>query len=227
MCDRSAAGDSRAMAGKSRMLCVTRIRRSAAALATLSQRTVNALPGSGPPAPPSDTPSDRHLAHAHQWRALQRPRQRLLHPPEPRPHHQTPHPTARSPQQPLGHRVTITHLQRSPPDEDFRHSRCAGRHASSHGELLSPRRARAGARRLRPCARCLVPTQCLLFRCSRGASAPRPSGKRGSAARRAAGKRAGCTNRTIRQPVRRQDLVVDRTSATPAKLGSGPIGTGD
>ncbi len=64
------------------------------------------------PARPSRPQQSRHrgraldphhrLAHAHHRRAVPRPRWRLLHPPEPRPDHQTPRPPARSARAP-GH----------------------------------------------------------------------------------------------------------------------------
>jgi len=57
---------------------------------------------------------DRHLAHAHQRRALQRPRQRLLHPPQPRPHHQTPHDNSKR-----SGTTSPSNPESSPPDKDF------------------------------------------------------------------------------------------------------------
>src|SRR3954463_491576 len=61
------------------------------------RRSARAPTGSAPRRP-LDPP--RRLAHAADRRARPRPRRRLLHPPTPRPPHQAPHPTTRSPRTP-------------------------------------------------------------------------------------------------------------------------------
>ena len=60
----------------------------------------------------------RRQTHAHHRRALPRPRRRLLHPPEPRPPHQTPcppTPSARTPGQPSHQKTSPKNSPHDPP----------------------------------------------------------------------------------------------------------------